>query len=156
MTRHALESALQSGRPLHIATHVASLSGATTNRTVSQGIAPMGFVVAGDDIVSAREVLALAPRAPLAILTACGSAEGVAVDGLSVRGMAQIMLACGTRAAIVTLWTIEDRAGERAAVRIHAALLAGASPSEATRRGREFLWLLGEAPSEWAAYRLLR
>ncbi len=156
MTRNALEAALRSGRPLHLATHVAPLQNTAANGAAAQGIAPVGFVVAGDDIVSAREVLALGPRAPLAILTACGSAEGVLVDGLSVRGMAQTMLASGTRAAIVTLWPIQDRAGERAAVRVHAALLAGASPPEATRRAREFLWLLGEAPSEWAAYRLLR
>ena len=155
MTRRALEIALQSGQPLHLATHVAPLADLPPGESAPKGIAPVGFVVAGDDIVSTEEVLALAPRAPLAILTACGSAEGVSVDGLSVRGMAQSMLACGTRSAIVTLWPIEDRAGERASVRIHAALLAGASPSEATRRAREFLWLLGEAPSEWAAYRLI-
>jgi CHAT domain-containing protein len=151
MTRLALESALQGARPLHLATHVAPTGGG-----LDGGIAPMGFVVAGDDIVSAREVLALGPRLPLAVLTACGSAEGVSVDGLSVRGLAQTMLACGTNAAIVTLWPIDDRAGELASVRIHAALIAGANPSEATRRAREFLWKLGERPSEWAAYRHLR
>lgn len=150
MTRRALESALQSGRPLHLATHVAPLPG-----TGARSIAPMGFVVAGDDMVSAGEVRALAPQLPLAVLTACGSAEGVTVDGLSVRGMAQVMLEAGTRAAVVTLWPIEDRAGERASVRLHAALLGGATPAEATRRAREFLWLLDEPPSQWAAYRLL-
>ncbi len=151
MTRAALAKALSATNPLHIATHVATFDGGPSTRT----IAPMGFVVAGDIVVSAEEVLGLAPKVPLAILTACGSAEGLSVDGLSVRGMAQTMLATGTRSAIVTLWPIQDRPAERAAVRLHAALQSGASPAEATRRAREFLWQLGEGPSEWAAYRTL-
>ncbi|MFT5735260.1 MAG: hypothetical protein ACI8WY_003947 [Planctomycetota bacterium] len=151
MTRRALEEALTSRQPLHLATHVAQIEDGSGARSV----APFGFVVSDDQIITAREVRALGPRLPLAVLTACGSAEGTALDGLSVRGLAQMMLACGTRTAIVTLWPIQDEAARRASVRLHAALLGGADPAEGTRRAREFLWKLGAPPSEWAAYRTL-
>ncbi|QDV09024.1 CHAT domain protein [Planctomycetes bacterium Poly30] len=151
LTRSALEAALRGSSPLHLATHVA----AVPRDTGRVSVAPWAFVVSSDELVSAHDVLQLRPRLPLVTLTACGSADGVSIDGLSVRGLAQTMLECGTRAAIVTLWPIQDHAAERASVRLHAALLGGASPAEATRRAREFLWQLGAAPSEWAAYRAL-
>jgi len=115
----------------------------------------LALAFADDEILTADDLCDLGPRLPLAVLTACGSADGLSVDGLSVRGVAQAFLDAGTRTALVTLGPIEGRAGMRASVRMHAALLAGASPAEATRRARHFLMQLGEPPSEWAAYRCL-
>lgn len=143
----ALRAALGGSRPVHIATHVA--------REPECGPASHGLVVSGNRIVTAREIARMEPRLPLIVLAACASADGRAVDGLGVRGVAQATLASGTRAAVVTLWPITDGSAGRASLVLHGALMAGARPAEALRRARVLLWRLGEPPAEWAAHRLL-
>ena len=143
----ALRTALQGSSPLHIATHVAHAPG--------DRLATTGLVVSGDQIVTAREIARMRPQLPLIVLAACGSADGDAIDGLSVRGVAQATLSSGTRAAVVTLWPIADGPAGRASLAFHGALLAGARPAEALRRARVLLWRLGLPSAEWAAYRLL-
>jgi CHAT domain-containing protein len=140
--------ALTGHHPVHLATHVAR---ADTRATV----APVGLVTSGGGFLSADEIARCAPRLPLLVLAACGSADGETIDGLGARGLAQAALDGGTRAAVVTLWPIADAAGRVASVAFHAALLDGASPAEALRRARSALERAGAPPSEWAAHRLL-
>ncbi|MEM8709539.1 MAG: CHAT domain-containing tetratricopeptide repeat protein [Planctomycetota bacterium] len=152
-TLAAATSALERGGALHVASHIVRLNFDSAQGEAS--VAPLGIALAGGATLSVDALRQLRPRLPLAVLTACGSADGAAIDGLSVRGVAQAFLDSGTRSTLVTLWPIEDRAGAQASLRLHAALLAGASPSESARRARAFLRKLGEPPSQWGAYRSL-
>lgn len=152
-TQEAAASALAGGGPVHVASHVVPIEASDSVGEAS--VAPLAIALAGGATLSVDAIRNLGPRLPLAVLTACGSADGAAIDGLSVRGVAQAFLDSGTRSTLVTMWPIEDSAGARASLRLHAALMAGASPAEAARRAREFLMELGEPPSEWAAYRCL-
>ena len=65
------------------------------------------------------------------------------------------MLDSGTRAAVVTQWSVSDEHAGRALLAFHAALLGGADPAEALRRARAALRRSGAPPAEWAALRML-
>ncbi|MEM9379959.1 MAG: CHAT domain-containing protein, partial [Planctomycetota bacterium] len=147
--RDRLARALSAADPVHVATHVVR---APTGASLA---APFALLTSGGRLLTANEVAGLAPRLPLLVLVACGSAEGPVVDGLGARGVAQAALDAGTRSAVVTLWPIGDAHGRTASIALHAALLAGASPAEAVRRARATLQRAGAPPSEWASYRLL-
>ena len=133
---------------MHVATHVVRTPGGSL-------AAPLALLTGGGRLLTADDVAGLAPRLPLLVLVACGSADGPVLDGLGARGVAQAALDAGTRAAVVTLWPITDEHGRTASVALHAALLTGASPAAAVRRARAPLKRTGAPPSEWASYRLL-
>lgn len=147
-TADALADALAGSDAVHVATHV-------VRDEISDALSPQALLASGDERVDAARLGAIAPRLPLLALVACGSADGARVDGLAVRGLAQLCLESGTREALVTQWPIDDRAASRASLAFHGALRAGADSAEAARRARRLLAGLGEAPREWAAYRLL-
>ncbi|MEM6569905.1 MAG: CHAT domain-containing protein [Planctomycetota bacterium] len=146
--RDRLARALEGTDPVHVATHVVRTPGGSL-------AAPLALLTGGGRLLTADDVAGLAPRLPLLVLVACGSADGPVLDGLGARGVAQAALDAGTRAAVVTLWPITDEHGRTASVALHAALLTGASPAEAVRRARATLKRTGAPPSEWASYRLL-
>ncbi|MEO1697884.1 MAG: CHAT domain-containing protein [Planctomycetota bacterium] len=154
-TRAAFVEALLGRAPLHVATHVVDRPG-TVDRPL--GGAPgreRGLVLAGGDVVTAAEIAALRPRLPLVVLAACGSADGALLDGVGPRGVAQAFLEGGTRAAIVTQWSVADGATPLGMLCLHAALAGGADPAEATRRARAALERAGAPRAEWAALRAL-
>ena len=148
MSRAALARALSGDRPVHVATHV-------VDAPPRAGLPTRGVVCAGGEIVTAADVAALRPKLPLVVLGACGSAEGALVDAVGLRGVAQAMLDSGTRAAVVTQWSVSDEHAGRALLAFHAALLGGADPAEALRRARAALRRSGAPPAEWAALRML-
>ncbi len=155
-TREALVSALDLGLPLHVSSHAVPVRpgqsdslGATCVRTV-----PYGLAMSGDDVVTSDELAAAAPRVPLFILAACASGDGSALDGASVRGLAQVALDAGTRCSLLTQWPISDQSAYHASLAFHGALLSGSSPAEGARRARKLLRDTGRPMAEWAAYRL--
>jgi len=148
MSRAALARALTGERPVHVSTHVVEAG-------ASAGLSTRGVVCAGGEIVTAADVAALRPRLPLVVLGACGSAAGDLVDAVGLRGVAQAMLDAGTRAAVVTQWSVSDEHAGRALLAFHAALLGGDDPAEALRRARAALRRSGAPPAEWAALRTL-
>lgn len=143
-----LLAALAGERPVHLATHVLRQGSASS-------IAPLALLASEDERVSADDLAAAAPRLPLLVLATCDSASGRSVDGLSTRGLAQAALDAGTRAAVVTGWSLADRRGRAASITFHAALRGGATPAEALRRTRGALVAAGAAPADSGALRLL-
>lgn len=140
--------ALSGDRAVHVATHVARSEG-------SPSIAPLGLITSAGGSVSAASIAAAAPRLPLLVLATCDSASGRQVDGLSTRGLAQVALDSGTRAVVVTGWSLSDRHGRAASITFHASLRAGASAPEALRRARRALVAAGAPAADWAALRYL-
>ena len=143
-----LLEALSGEASVHVATHVVRARGGSS-------IAPMCLLTSAGGEVSAAAIATTAPRLPLLVLATCDSAAGRSVDGLSTRGLAQIALDAGTRAAVVTGWSLSDHHGRAASIALHASLRAGASPQEALRRARSALAAAGAPPAEWAALRFL-
>ncbi|MEM9802644.1 MAG: CHAT domain-containing protein, partial [Planctomycetota bacterium] len=139
-TAKRLLDALGGDRSVHVATHVVPTGAATS-------IAPLALAASDGETVTADQIARRSPRLPLLVLAACGSADGVTVDGLGARGIAHAALEGGTRAAVVTLWPIEDGTGRTASVAFHAALLEGARPAEALRRARDVLRRAGAPPA---------
>jgi hypothetical protein len=140
--------ALGGDRAVHVATHVARTED-------GQSITPLGLVTSEGRVVTAASIAAVAPRLPLLVLATCDSASGRAVDGLSTRGLAQVALDAGTRAVVVTGWSLSDHYGRTASLTFHASLRAGATAPEALRRARCALVAIGAPPAEWAALRFL-
>lgn len=140
--------ALGGDRAVHVATHVARTE-------EGQSITPLGLVTSEGGVVSAASIAAVAPQLPLLVLATCDSARGRAVDGLSTRGLAQVALDAGTRAVVVTGWSLSDRHGRAASLTFHASLRAGAGAPEALRRARCALVAAGAPAADWAALRFL-
>lgn len=147
-TDEALAAALSGAAPVHVATHV-------TRAKSALGLVPLGLLTSDDRVLDGERIAAIAPRLPLLAFVACGSADGTSLDGVGVRGLAQLAIDAGTREALVTQWPVEDRSASRASLAFHGALRSGEDPAEATRRARVMLAGIGAAPREWAAYRLL-
>ena len=148
-TRRSVLRALDRRSPLHLATHLAA--DASCDRGVLSGTG----IVTSDGVLCAEEVLACAPALPLAVLNACGTAQGVVVDGEGLMGLARAFLQGGTRNVLATLWPVEDRAARLGSERFHALLAAGRRPSEAAAGARRHLRAEGFASGDWAALRLL-
>jgi len=148
-TRASVLAACRSGAPLHLATHL------DTACDPWRAFGPSALRTSDPLPLCADELALATPRLPLVVLSTCASAAGARVDAEGQLGLARAFLASGTRNIVVTLWPVEDRAAPRAALRVHAELLAGASPSRAVARTRA--WLRDERASvaEWAALRLV-
>ena len=148
-TRSSLLRALDRRSPLHLATHL--VADASCDRGMLSGTG----IVTSDGVLCAEEVLAHAPALPLAVLNACGTAQGVVVDGEGLMGLARAFLQGGTRNVLATLWPVEDRAARLGSERFHALLAAGRRPSEAAAGARRHLRAKGYPSGDWAALRLL-
>ncbi len=145
--RLALLDALQSGRSLHVATHLVHGCG--------DGAHDAGLLLARGALLCAREIREIAPRLPLAVLAACETAEGRFVDSQALASVSNAFLASGTRNLCVTLWPVEDGAARRWSEAFHRELARGARPSDAALRARDALKRDGTPVSEWAAFRFV-
>lgn len=145
--RLALLDALQSGRSLHVATHLVHGCG--------DGEHDAGLLLARGAVLCARQIREIGPRLPLAVLAACETGEGRYVDAQALASVSNAFLASGTRNLCVTLWPIEDGAARRWSETFHRELAGGARPSEAAARARDALKADGTPVSEWAAFRFV-
>jgi len=148
--RPALEDALRGVRPLHIATHLVRAESCGGER-----LAPVGLELSGGQVMCAEEIRAIGPRLPLVVLTACDTAGGRFVDAEGLHGVSRAFLEPGTRNLIATLWPVEDEAARSFALHLHAALSAGAAPSQAAREARAALRAEGRSAADWAAFRFM-
>ncbi|MFN0006649.1 MAG: CHAT domain-containing protein [Planctomycetota bacterium] len=148
--RDSLIAALRGSRALHLATHLGHACGLSQGR-----LSDVGFVLSGGDALCAREIAEIRPRLPLAVLSACETAEGRFVNAEGLQGMARAFLESGTRNLVVTLWPVVDESARAFAEEFHRSLLAGARPSEAVGAARAHLRRAGFPAADWAAFRLL-
>lgn len=148
--RAEMETALSSGAPLHVATHLLP-----ADRCSSPRFSATGLLLSGGDVLCAQEIAALSPDPPLAVLSACETAGGDFVDAEGLQGVARAFLEGGTRSLVVTQWPVDDAAASRFALELHAALKAGEPPSAAVRTARRALREAGHPEADWAAFRVL-
>ena len=148
--RPALEAAMASGRPLHLATHLVPAPGCSEGR-----LAPVGLLLSGGDVLCPEQILSKAPRLPLVVLAACETAGGRTIDAEGSHGVARAFLEAGTRNLLVTLWPISDSAAQTFALAYHESLRAGVPPAGAAQEARKHLRSLGHGPQDWAAFRAM-
>jgi hypothetical protein len=148
--RDALIEALRGGAALHLATHLEHACGRSPGR-----LADVGFELSRGEVLCAREIAAIRPRLPLAVLSACETAEGRDVNAEGLQGVARAFLESGTRNLVVTLWPVVDESARAFAEELHRRLIAGAPPSEAVAAARASLRAAGFPAADWAAFRLI-
>ena len=148
--RNSLLEALRSTEPLHVATHLVSPCGSGGGR-----LGGAGLELTGGASLCAQEILDAHPRLPLAVLSACETAEGHFVDAEGLQGVARAFLESGTRNLLVTLWPVEDGAARDFAEAFHRALIAGELPTDAAASARSRLIREGRPAADWAAFRVI-
>ena len=148
--RKSLLDALGTTDPLHVATHLVHHCGDGSGR-----IAGVGLELSGGASLCAREILDAHPSLPLAVLSACETAEGRFVDAEGLQGIARAFLESGTRNLLVTLWPVEDGAARDFSRAFHRALIAGEGPADAAASARARLLREGRPAADWAAFRVI-
>ena len=148
--RDALATALRGTSALHIATHLEHGCGRAQGR-----LADVGFELSRGESLCAREIAEIRPRLPLAVLSACETAEGRSVDAEGLQGVARAFLESGTRNLVVTLWPVVDGSARVFAEELHRELIAGSRPSQAVAAARARLRADGLPAADWAAFRLI-
>jgi hypothetical protein len=148
--RKSLLDALATQDSLHVATHLVNQCGDRSGR-----IAGVGLELSDGASLCAREILEAHPRLPLAVLSACATAEGRFVDAEGLQGVARAFLESGTRNLLVTLWPVEDGAARDFSRAFHRALIAGESPAAAAASARARLIRDARPAADWAAFRVI-
>jgi tetratricopeptide (TPR) repeat protein len=148
--QQSLIEALSMREPIHIATHLVDACGEGGGR-----IAGVGLELSGNGSLCARQILDARPKLPLAVLSACETAEGRFIDAEGLHGVARAFLESGTRNLLVTLWPVEDGAARDFAEAFHRALIAGELPADAAASARARLIRLHRPAADWAAFRMI-
>lgn len=91
----------------------------------------------GDDgLLEAQEILQLGLHCDLAVLSACRTGEGSVQPGEGVIGLAWAFLAAGSRAAVVSQWSVDSAASAPLMVALHRQYRAGLPADAALRRAQ--------------------
>jgi CHAT domain-containing protein len=141
-------------RVVHLATH----AWASASEPASSGIALSGQAgdTPPDQALTAAELGGLRMAADLLVLSACDSGTGRYAHGRGVLGLAYASLAAGNRAALLSLWPVDDQRTADFMVRFHAHLAEGTTAATALALvQREFSASADPqraAPATWGAF----
>jgi tetratricopeptide (TPR) repeat protein len=132
---------------IHLATHalVDERSVARTALAVADGDGDDGFVGPG-------ELGAFRLGARLVVLSACRTAQGVAVRGEGVQGLTAPLLAAGARSVLATQWRVRDVDAIDFIDDFYRALAGGSSVGDAARAAKLAAIGRGSPPATWAAF----
>ena len=124
---------LKGFRYVHFATH-GVLSGDVPG--LSEPALVLGNEPGEDGFLTSTEVLALKLNADLAVLSACKTGTGELVTGEGVMGMSRAFLVAGSRAVVVSLWSVESKTTEQLMVAFYHHLKEGLDAPEALRQAK--------------------
>jgi CHAT domain-containing protein/tetratricopeptide (TPR) repeat protein len=93
-----------------------------------------------------------ATRADLVVLSACRSGEEVLWGGDDGAGLVPALFRSGARAAIVSLWPVDDAATRSTMVELHGHLAAGVPVGDALSRCWSHQARAGSSPYHWAPF----
>jgi CHAT domain-containing protein len=111
-----------------------------------------------DDILQAREILALKLNADLVTLSACDGAAGTAEGIAGTNSLVEAFLMAGARTVVASIWEADDTFTAALMRRFYGNLRLGHDKAEAlTMAERELLKMYGSnaAPQYWAGFRLV-
>jgi CHAT domain-containing protein len=101
----------------------------------------------GEDL-TVYELMGLDLGVDLAVLSACNSGRGVTTGGDDVLGLARGLLGAGARAAIVSLWPVDDDSTTVLMAELYRRLAAGEPPAAALAGAQRRLQQIGAADVE--------
>ena len=111
-----------------------------------------------DGFLTMSEVLRLPLRSDMVVLSACQTALGREVTGEGVVGLSRAFLYAGSRAAVVSLWPVDDASTAVFMAKFYAHVKGGLPPARALARAKQELRAdpAHAHPFYWAPVRLLR
>lgn len=147
-SRNNLETQFQGQNIIHLATHAAFIPGQPED----------SFILLGDgDIITLKELRNLAlPNVDLVVLSACQTGISHIEDGLEILGMGFQVQRTDARAALASLWWVDDRATSQLMELFYTELAAGASKAQALQYAQRQLIANGQdEPYYWAPFVLI-
>lgn len=131
---------------IHLATHAeASSWSPERNRVILSGGGTLGV-----DAIAAMKL-----DRPLVVLSACRTGEGEVVPGEGVVGLTWAFLRAGTRALVVSLWSVDDSAAAMLMTDFHRGLASGMNPRVALAAARKAQRARTPHPAYWAPFVLV-
>jgi hypothetical protein len=118
--------------------------------SASQPLDESYIALAGHERWTARAIKTQTLSARLAVLSACSTGEGMAVDG-GVIGLARAFQIAGVPRVVMSLWPVDD-AATAALMAAFVRHLADVPPSEALRRAMLERRAVDPDPRHWAAF----
>jgi CHAT domain-containing protein len=139
LLRASLDGSLARYRYVHIASHASTRPDPPEASSINLS-PPPGSPKGKPSGITAAQFAGLAMDADLVTLSACDTGAGRYEHGRGLLGLAYAALAAGNRAALLSLWPVEDDATARFMARFYALLRSGEDPSAA----------LAKVQREWA------
>lgn len=134
-TEKAVRAELQQNYPiLHFATHGYLSESAPLLSSI---------LLAEGESLSLYELMGMQLQADLVVLSACRTALGETTGGDDVFGLTRGLLAAGAKAAIVSLWPVDDASTSVLMSEFYRNLQTGRSPATALRAAQNHLRWLG-------------
>ena len=131
-TERAVRDRLPDAQVVHLATH-----------GIVDAESPLAssVLLADGEALTVAELLSLRMDADLVVLSACQTGTGTPVGGDELLGLGRVLVAAGARAAIVTLWPVDDACTAVFMARFHAARARGLPSAEALHQTQQ--WMRG-------------
>lgn len=120
-------------RYLHLATHGFSND---ENPELSGLVLAQDGEAEQDNVLRLSEIYNLKLQAELVVLSACETALGKMVTGEGIIGLVRGFLYAGAKNLLVSQWQVSDAATADLMIEFYAAMLAGASKTEAIRQAK--------------------
>jgi CHAT domain-containing protein len=138
-TEASTRAALPTAPVIHLATH-----------GVLDPVAPLASAVmlADGGQLSVAELLSLRLDADLVVFSACETGTGRVAGGDELLGLGRSLIAAGARAAVVTLWPVNDQSAAVLMTRFQTLRAEGTPTGEALRGA--VAWLRGLSPAQVA------
>lgn len=129
-TKRAVTARLSDVPILHLATH-----------GYLSETAPLlsAILLANGEALTVYELMGLQLKADLVVLSACETGRGETTGGDDLLGLTRGLLAAGTRAAVVSLWPVNDLATSLFMTRFYQHLRSGAPPATALQSAQNGL-----------------
>jgi CHAT domain-containing protein len=97
------------------------------------------ILLANGEALTVYELMGLNLKARLVVLSACRTGQGTATGGDDVLGLTRGLLGTGVRAAVVSLWPVNDLSTSLLMGEFYRRLRAGDSPAAALQKGQNYL-----------------
>ncbi|MEO0867140.1 MAG: CHAT domain-containing protein, partial [Cyanobacteria bacterium J06642_11] len=146
--RTNLEARLNGQTIVHLATHAAFVPGQPEN----------SFILLGDgDTITLKELRHWSlPNVDLVVLSACQTGISHIEDGIEILGMGFQVQRTDAKAALASLWWVDDRATSQLMALFYGALIAGKTKAQALQYAQRQLIAQGkDEPYYWAPFVLI-
>lgn len=126
-TRDAVSAALHTADIVHLAMHA---------RFCEEAPLFSAFLLANGEQLTVVDLIGINSRADLIVASACSTGAGSRTSGDDVLGISRGLLACGARAAVVSLWPVDDEHTAELMIAFYRGLFSGLDPARALKEAQ--------------------